>query len=83
MHTAQIACTVVEILEKKDPKTGQTMQKNPDFVKTGDIAIMRIKPLRPVVVEKFADFPALGRFAIRDMGQTVAAGIVLEVTPKK
>lgn len=83
MHTAQIACTVVEIVEKKDPKTGQTMQKNPDFIKTGDIAILRIKPLRPVVVEKFSDFPALGRFAIRDMGQTVAAGVVLEVTPKK
>ncbi|MFA5108366.1 MAG: translation elongation factor EF-1 subunit alpha [Candidatus Micrarchaeia archaeon] len=83
MHTAQVACTVTEIIEKKDPKTGQTMQKNPDFIKTGDIAIVRIKPLRPIVVEKFADFPALGRFAIRDMGQTVAAGVVLEVKPKK
>ncbi|PIT85060.1 translation elongation factor EF-1 subunit alpha, partial [Candidatus Micrarchaeota archaeon CG10_big_fil_rev_8_21_14_0_10_45_29] len=63
LHTAQIACTVVEILEKKDPKTGQTMEKNPDFIKTGDIAILKIKPLRPVVVEKFSEFPALGRFA--------------------
>ena len=44
---------------------------------------VRIKPLKPVVVEKFAAFPPLGRFAIRDMGQTVAAGVVLEVTPKK
>ncbi len=83
IHTAQIACTVVEILEKKDPKTGQTEQKNPDFIKTGDVAIVRIKPLRPVCVEKFADFPPLGRFAIRDMGQTVAAGVILTVTPKK
>jgi elongation factor 1-alpha len=83
LHTAQIACQVIEIVEKKDPKTGQTAAKNPDFVKTGDIAIMRIKPLRPVVIEKFADYPALGRFAIRDMGQTVAAGVVLEVKPKQ
>lgn len=83
LHTAQIACTIVEIVEKKDPKTGGTMQKNPDFVKTGDVAIMKIKPLRPVVVEKFAEFPALGRFAIRDMGQTVAAGVVLDVVKKK
>jgi elongation factor 1-alpha len=83
LHTAQIACTVLEIVEKKDPKTGQTAAKNPDFIKTGDIAIMRIKPLRPVVAEKFAEYPALGRFAIRDMGQTVAAGVILEVKPKQ
>jgi elongation factor 1-alpha len=82
LHTAQVACTFVEILEKKDPKTGQTQQKNPDFIKTGDVAIVRIKPLKPVVVEKFSEFPPLGRFAIRDMGQTVAAGVVLEVVPR-
>jgi len=82
LHTAQIACTIVEILEKKDPKTGQTQQKNPDFIKSGDVAIVKIKPLKPVVVEKFADFPPLGRFAIRDMGQTVAAGVVLDVVAK-
>jgi len=80
VHTAQMACTITEILEKKDPKSGQTLQKNPDFVKTGDVAIVKVKPLRPLVVEKFSEFPQLGRFAIRDMGQTVAAGIVLEVT---
>jgi elongation factor 1-alpha len=82
MHTAQIACTIIEILEKKDPKTGQTQQKNPDFIKTGDVAIVKVKPLKPVVVEKFQEFPPLGRFAIRDMGQTVAAGVVLDVVPK-
>ena len=77
-----MACTIIEILEKKDPKTGQTMQKNPDFIKSGDVAIVRVKPLKPVVIEKFADFPPLGRFAIRDMGQTVAAGVVLSIVPK-
>ncbi|MEW6329451.1 MAG: translation elongation factor EF-1 subunit alpha [Candidatus Micrarchaeota archaeon] len=82
IHTVQVACTITEILEKKDPKTGQTQQKNPDFVKTGDVAIVKINPLRPVVVEKFQDFPQLGRFAVRDMGQTVAAGVVLEITPR-
>ena len=83
MHTAQVACTFVELIEKKDPKTGQTIAQNPDFIKTGDIAVVRIKPSRPIVVEKFSEFPALGRFAIRDMGQTVAAGVVLDVVPKK
>lgn len=83
LHTAQIACTISEIVEKKDPKTGGTMQKNPDFIKTGDVAIVKIKPTRPVCAEKYSDFPALGRFAMRDMGQTVAAGIILEVVPRK
>lgn len=82
IHTAQFAGKITEILEKKDPKTGQTQQVKPDFIKTGDIAIVNVKPLKPVVVEKFSDFPPLGRFAIRDMGQTVAAGVVLDVKPK-
>ncbi len=83
LHTAQIACTITEIVEKKDPKTGGTLQKNPDFIKTGDVAIVRIKPTRPVCAEKFSEYPALGRFAMRDMGQTVAAGVILEITPRK
>jgi len=83
IHTAQVAATIVEILEKKDPKTGQTIQKNPEFIKNGDIAVVRIKPTRPVVVEKYSDFPPLGRFAVRDMGQTVAAGVVLDVVKRQ
>ncbi|MFA4946432.1 MAG: translation elongation factor EF-1 subunit alpha [Candidatus Micrarchaeia archaeon] len=84
IHTAQLACALVEIIEKKDPKTGQAVTgEGKDFLKTGDVAIVRIKPTKPVVVENYKDFPALGRFAIRDMGQTVAAGVVLEVTPRK
>ncbi|MBI5226883.1 translation elongation factor EF-1 subunit alpha [Candidatus Micrarchaeota archaeon] len=83
LHTAQLACTITEILEKKDPKTGQTAQQNPDFIKTGDVAIVMIKPTKPVVAEKYSEFPALGRFAMRDMGQTVAAGVILEVVPRK
>ncbi len=83
IHTAQIACTITEITEKKDPKTGQTAQKNPEFIKTGDVAIVKIKPSRPICLEKFSDFKALGRFAIRDMGQTVAAGVVLDIVKKQ
>ncbi|MDE1855281.1 MAG: translation elongation factor EF-1 subunit alpha [Candidatus Micrarchaeota archaeon] len=83
IHTAQIACTITEISEKKDPKTGQTAQKNPEFIKTGDVAIVKVKPSKPVCIEKFSDFKALGRFAIRDMGQTVAAGVVLDVVKKQ
>ncbi len=82
IHTAQIACTFVEFLEKKDPKTGQTAEQNPQFLKTGDVAIVKIKPTKPVVIEKFSEFPELGRFAIRDMGETIGAGVVMDVTAR-
>ncbi len=82
-HTTQFAGTFVEIVEKKDPKTGQTLQKNPDFIKAGDVAIIKVKPLKNVSLEKYQEFPQLGRFAIRDMGNTVAAGVILDIVPKK
>ena len=82
IHTAQVACTISDILEKKDPKTGQTMEKNPQTLKTGDIAIVKITPTKPISCEKYSDFPQLGRFAIRDMGETVGAGVILEIKPR-
>ncbi len=82
-HTAQVACSVIEIVKKIDPKTGQAVAENPDFIKTGDVAVVKFKPNRPMVVEKSQDFPQLGRFAIRDMGRTIAAGMVIDVTKKK
>ncbi len=78
IHTAQVACTITEILKKLDPKTGQVVAENPDYIKTGDAAIVKVKPTRPVVIEKNTDIPQLARFAIRDMGQTVAAGICID-----
>jgi len=82
-HTAQVACTFEEIQKKLDPRTGATKEENPDFIKTGDAAIVKIRPTRPMVIEKAKDFPQLGRFAIRDMGQTVAAGVVMDVEKKE
>ncbi|MCX6801778.1 MAG: translation elongation factor EF-1 subunit alpha [Candidatus Diapherotrites archaeon] len=83
LHTAQLSCQIVEIQKKLDPKTGAVKEEHPTFLKTGDAAIIRVKPTKPVVVEEYKKFPQLGRFAIRDMGQTVAAGMVISVTPKK
>lgn len=83
MHTAQVSCRFEEIQKKLDPKTGATLEENPKFLKTGDAAIVRIKPLVPVCVEEYKKFPQLGRFAIRDMGQTVAAGMIISVKEKK
>jgi len=81
-HTAQVACTLIEISKKLDPKTGATLEENPDFIKAGDAAIIKVKPTRPLVIECVKEIPQLGRFAIRDMGQTVAAGMVMDVKPK-
>jgi elongation factor 1-alpha len=81
-HTAQIACTFEAIEKKLDPRTGEVKEENPDYIKTGDAAVVRVRPTRPMVIEKAKDFPQLGRFAIRDMGQTVAAGMCIDVVPK-
>ncbi len=83
LHTAQISCSITEIQKKMDPRTGEVKEENPKFLKTGDAAIVKIKPLKPIVAEKYKEFPQLGRFAIRDMGQTVAAGMIIDVVPKK
>lgn len=78
-HTAQVACRIESIEKKIDPKTGATLAENPDFIKTGDAAIVKVVPTKPLVLEDNKTFPELARFAIRDMGQTVAAGVCLEV----
>jgi elongation factor 1-alpha len=79
VHTAQVACTITEIVKKIDPKTGAAVSENPDMLKTGDAAIIKVKPTKPLIIEKQADFPEMARFAIRDMGQTVAAGMCIDV----
>jgi elongation factor 1-alpha len=78
-HTAQQACRFTELVSKKDPRTGQASAEKPDFLKTGDVALVKVQPLRPMVLEKHTEFPPLGRFAIRDMGRTIAAGVVTDV----
>jgi elongation factor 1-alpha len=81
-HTAQVAGTIVEIVAKIDPRTGQPTEEKPKSIKTGDAAMVKIQPLRPLCLETFKDFPELGRFAMRDMATTVAAGVVREITQK-
>ncbi len=78
-HTTQTACRVTELIKTIDPKSGATKVDNPDYLKTGDIALIRCEPTKPMVLETAKEYPPLGRFAIRDMGQTVAAGACIEV----
>jgi len=82
IHTAQVACQITAILKKLNPATGEVLQENPDFVKNGDAAIVTIKPIQPLVIEKQKDIPQLARFAIRDSGQTVAAGMCIDLVKK-
>ncbi|MCK4757873.1 MAG: elongation factor 1-alpha, partial [Thermoplasmata archaeon] len=82
-HTAQVACTFLELQKKLDPRTGEVSEENPQFLKTGDAAIVKLQPTRPMVIEVAKDFPQLGRFAIRDMGQTVAAGMCISIEKKE
>ena len=81
-HTGQIACRFTELIKKIDPRTGQVVEENPSYLKTGDAAWIKLEPLHPIAVETYKEFPELGRFAVRDMGTTVAAGVIREITKK-
>merc|ERR1712193_61112 len=80
-HTAHIACKFAEIKEKVDRRTGKATETNPKSIKSGDAGIVELIPSKPMCVEAFSDFPPLGRFAVRDMRQTVAVGVIKSVTP--
>ena len=82
IHTAQVACQITAILKKLNPATGEVLQENPDFVKNGDAAIIKVKPITPLVIEKQKEIPEMSRFAIRDSGATVAAGMCIDLVKK-
>ncbi|PIN81202.1 translation elongation factor EF-1 subunit alpha [Candidatus Woesearchaeota archaeon CG10_big_fil_rev_8_21_14_0_10_32_9] len=82
IHTAQIACQFVKLDKKLNPATGEVLQENPDFIKNGDAAIVTLRPVQPLVIERQKDNPKLARFAVRDSGATVAAGMCIELKKK-
>ena len=75
-HTAHIACKFDKIMSEMDKRTGKVLRENPDIVKNGKSMMAELVPSKPLCVETFSDYPPLGRFAVRDMRQTVAVGIV-------
>jgi len=81
-HTCHIACKFTEIESKMDKRTGKVMEEFPKCIKSQDAAIVRMTPSKPMVVEAFNEFPPLGRFAVRDMKQTVAVGVIKETLKK-
>lgn len=78
-HTAHIACKFDTLLEKIDRRSGKSVEDLPKFIKSGDAAIVKMIPSKPMCVESFAEYPPLGRFAVRDMRQTVAVGVIKAV----
>jgi elongation factor 1-alpha len=82
IHTAQVACQIMAIEKKLNPATGEVVQENPDFIKNGDAAVIKVKPIQPLVIEKNSDIPQMARFAIRDSGTTVAAGMCIDLVKK-
>jgi len=82
-HTAHIACKFDTILEKIDRRSGKSLENNPEKVKSGDSAMVEMKPSKPMCVEAFSDYAPLGRFAVRDMRQTVAVGVIKSVKKKE
>jgi elongation factor 1-alpha len=81
-HTAHIACKFQELIEKIDRRSGKKMEDNPASVKSGDAAIVTMVPQKAMCVEPFSQYPPLGRFAVRDMRQTVAVGVIKSVVKK-
>jgi len=81
-HTAHIACKFAELKEKIDRRSGKKLEDNPEKVKSGDAAIVQMVPQKAMCVEAFSDYAPLGRFAVRDMRQTVAVGVIKEVTKR-
>jgi len=83
IHTAQVPCQFIELIAQIDPRTGETIKENPDFLKNGDSAKVRLKPQGNLCLETQKDNPFMSRFAVRDAGSTVAAGMCTEITKKK
>jgi elongation factor 1-alpha len=81
-HTAQVACTIESIDKKIDPASGEVAEENPDFIQSGDAAVVTVRPQKPLSIEPSSEIPELGSFAVRDMGQTIAAGKVLSVNER-
>ncbi|BBN69132.1 GTP binding Elongation factor Tu family protein [Prunus dulcis] len=81
-HTSHIAVKFAEMLTKIDRRSGKELEKEPKFLKNGDAGFVKMIPTKPMVVETFSEYPPLGRFAVRDMRQTVAVGVIKSVEKK-
>ncbi|KXA97759.1 elongation factor 1-alpha [candidate division MSBL1 archaeon SCGC-AAA259I09] len=82
LQSAHVPGEILEIQQKIDSRSGEVLEENPEFLKKGEAGVIRVKPQKPMVMEKASDIPQLGRFAIRHGGKTIAAGICMDLVPK-
>merc|ERR1712190_492522 len=82
-HTSHIACKFTELQVKMDKRSGKKLEDNPKFLKNGEAGLVMLVPSKPMCVESFKSYPPLGRFAVRDMRQTVAVGVIKSVEKKE
>merc|ERR1712110_964928 len=82
-HTSHIACKFSKIRSKVDKRNGKVLEEEPQFIKSQEAAMVELVPQKPMVVEAFSAYAPLGRFAVRDMKQTVAVGVIKETTKKQ
>ncbi len=83
IHTAQVACQVMKIEKKMNPATGEEITTDKEILRNGDAAVVKLKPVAPLVIERQKDIPQMARFAIRDSGTTVAAGMCIDLVKKE
>jgi len=82
-HTTHISCKFKKLISKIDKRTNKEIEKDPKFIKKDESCIAELEPQKPMVVETFESYPPLGRFAVRDMRQTVAVGVVQKINKKE
>ena len=82
VHSATEEVTFAALLHKLEPKTNRKSKKPPGFAKQGMSIIARLEVIGgagSVCVERFEDYPQLGRFTLRDQGQTIAIGKITKL----
>ncbi|KAK1248534.1 hypothetical protein MKX08_006754 [Trichoderma sp. CBMAI-0020] len=82
VHAAIEEVTFASLLHKLQKGTGRKSKVPPTHAKKGDSIIARLQVTGGagmVCVEKFEDYPQMGRFTLRDQGQTIAIGKITKL----
>jgi len=79
IHTLSEEVTLPALLHYYDKATGRKSRKPPQYAKKGQKIVALIETTAPVCVERFVDYPQLGRFTLRDEGRTIAIGKITKL----
>ena len=82
-HTAHVACKWKSINQKIDKRNGNVIEESPQYLKSQESAFVDMVPIKPMCVETFTEYAPLGRFAIRDISQTVGVGVIKSTTKRQ